>query len=307
MLQLHGSRPCETVIGRWFPIDRIGCIMTIERTFDAMPATQTGLTWIASYPKSGNTWIRFMACNLLFGRQRSASTLNSLAPDLHEVGRSILQAPVPALLKTHFRLSPQLPLLNHTVAAIYVVRHPMDVAMSNFFYAQRRDPTSGTSTAALDRYIDTFIECRGDPRWIQIGLGSWEENVRSWFDTPTKFAVLRLHYEDVVRSPAAACRAIASLLNQDRSEAELSQVVSDCSFERMREIERSDIAERRVGIFYKPYLQASIDAGHRFMRQGSVGDGARCLNAKQRARMQRAFEPLLTTLGYCAETAGTAT
>src|SRR5882757_11182682 len=43
------------------------------------------VVWIASYPKSGNTWLRFLICNLAFGPVESAAQLNQLAPDLHEL------------------------------------------------------------------------------------------------------------------------------------------------------------------------------------------------------------------------------
>jgi hypothetical protein len=82
------------------------------------------------------------------------------------------------------------------------------------------------------------------------------------------------------------------------TDEELRQAVLNSSFSRMREIERADIREKRVGIFYKPYLQASIDSGSRFMRRGVVGDGSARLTADQRMRLRAQFEPLLRDLGY---------
>jgi hypothetical protein len=102
----------------------------------------------------------------------------------------------------------------------------------------------------------------------------------------------------MVADPPNACRAIARLLRPDSSEADISQAVQNSSFERMREIERADIRDKRVGIFYKPYLQESIDSGNRFMRRGIVGDGSARLTADQRLRLRAAFAPLLRELGY---------
>src|SRR5271166_938951 len=95
---------------------------------------EQSIIWIASYPKSGNTWVRFLACNLLFGRQVSAAALNALVPDLHEMQAATDPAPR-GLLKTHFAYSPDLPCARYTAAAIYVVRNPADVLASNFFYS----------------------------------------------------------------------------------------------------------------------------------------------------------------------------
>jgi hypothetical protein len=264
-----------------------------------MTAAPKNIVWIASYPKSGNTWVRFMACNLLFGRQESAAALASLAPDIHELSAP---AGVPAgLLKTHFVFSPSLPYAERTAAAIYVVREPADVLTSNFFYAQRSVPGSVDSPAAFNEYFEQFVENRGDPRWTGLGMGSWENNVRSWLKKTHDFPVLTLRYEDLSADPESACRALAKVLRPNSTADEIQQAVLNSSYTRMREIERTDIRQKRVGIFYKPYLQTTIDSGARFMRRGVVGDGAARLTADQRARLQARFEPLLRELGYSKE------
>jgi len=252
------------------------------------------VTWIASYPKSGNTWVRFLTCNLLFGRQESAASLATLVPDVHETGAG--ERPTAPLLKTHFAFSPMLPHARQTAAAIYVVRHPADVLVSNYFYSQRSQGSGAGSPADFARYVDSFTEHRGDPRWIELGMGSWADNVRSWL--AADFPVVRLRYEDLVEDPATGCRAIARLVRPGSAPHEILSAVENSSFERMRQIERADIRARRVGIFYKPYLQPSFDAGIRFMRRGVVGDGRARLSAAQRDRLNAAFGTLLQDLGY---------
>jgi hypothetical protein len=256
------------------------------------------VVWIASYPKSGNTWVRFMACNLLFGRQESAASLNTLAPDVHELGGALDSSGPSGLLKTHFAFTPRLPFADRTAAAIYVVRDPADVLASNFFYSKRSERLAEASQSEFNEYVNLFLRHRGDPRWTLLGMGSWEDNVRSWLNTPVDFPVLRLRYEDMVDDPMSACKAIARLLRPESPRADLKQAVENSSFERMRDIERADVRNQRVGIFYKPYLKASIDAGNRFMRRGMVGDGSARLGAEQRAQLRSSFGPLLAELGY---------
>jgi hypothetical protein len=267
-----------------------------------MSSNPRNIIWIASYPKSGNTWVRFLACNLLHGRIQSAADLAALAPDIHDlIGAGQALAPSP-LMKTHFAFSADLPLADNTAAAIYVVRDPADVLASNYFYSKR---IAGPATAlgSFDDYANAFIRHRGDPRWLKLGMGSWEQNVRSWHEAASQFPILRLRYEDIVTDPMGACRALAQLLRPQSSESEIRQAVENASFEGMREIERADIRAQRVGIFYKPYLQASIDAGGRFMRRGVIGDGAARLSTEQRADLHSALGPLLRELGYSAERA----
>jgi hypothetical protein len=258
------------------------------------------IIWIASYPKSGNTWVRFMACNLLFGRQESANSVSALAPDIHETAPALLAGSHSGLVKTHFACAPGLPMLERTAGAIYIIRNPADVLVSNYFYSLRRTVGTSTNQPDFDRYFEQFVSKRGDPRWISLGMGSWEDNVRSWLRTRHPFPVAGIRYEDMSADPVKVCRMLAQLLRPTSSEEEIRQAVADSSFTRMREIEERDIRDRRVGIFYKPYLKSAIEAGSRFMRAGAVGDGARKLTPTQQAQLTRTFEPVLAELGYAA-------
>lgn len=256
------------------------------------------IIWIASYPKSGNTWVRFLASNLVFGPVSSAADLARLAPDLHELGAAPPPPGRPTLMKTHFPYSDALPLAAHTAGAIYVVRDPADVMLSNFHYARRSGAGLGADADALDRYLDAFIEHRGDPRWIERGMGSWEENVRSWLAAPRAFPVMRIRYEDLQSDAARVAAQLCRALGCVRTAEQIDRAVNGASFERLREIEEADIATGRVGIFYKPYLQPSIDAGLRFMRAGNSGDAAGRLSGDQWRRFITAFGALRGDMGY---------
>lgn len=264
-----------------------------------MSMVPRNIVWLASYPKSGNTWVRFMACNLLYGRQESASSVGALIPDIHELGPQAGHFSRAGLMKTHFMHSPSLPLAERTAAVIYILRRPEDVLVSNFHYAQRGSLIDG-SQRSFDQYVDAFIANRGVPRWRGLGMGSWEENVTSWLRLQAELPVVILKYEDLSRDAEGICRMLARLLRPISTPAEIRAAADNSSFQRMREIEDSDIRNRRVGIFYKPYLEDSIAAGRRFMRQGSVGSGTAQLTPDQRARLTAAFSPLLSQLGYAS-------
>jgi hypothetical protein len=256
------------------------------------------VVWIASYPKSGNTWLRFLACNLIFGPVDSAEALHRLAPDLHEA-RGVIEPPKHRLLlKTHFLYSTALPLASNTAAAVYVLRDPADVMLSNFHYAQRSGAAAGDKEAALVRYVDAFIAARGDPRWLELGMGTWEDNVRSWLGTKHDFPVLRIRYEDVLIDGVKAAGALCRFLGLAREPLDIEAAVARASFERMREIEEADIRAQRVGIFYKPYLQEPINSGLRFMRSGKIGEAARVLSQIQRQRFDSVFGSMRREFGY---------
>jgi hypothetical protein len=256
------------------------------------------IVWIASYPKSGNTWLRFLACNLVFGEVDSAATLSRLAPDLHEQDSRFEPPAQVLLMKTHFPYSSGLRFAGLTAAAIYVLRDPADVMLSNFHYGMRSGAMAGDAAVLFERYVDAFIEARGDPRWIKLGMGSWEDNVRSWLRPGQAFPMLRLRYEDLLTDGMTVAGHLCRCLGITRSAEQQRMALDAASFERMRKIEEADIRARRVGIFYKPYLQQPIDAGLRFMRSGGSGAGDRALSDGQRRRFNEAFGRMRQELGY---------
>lgn len=42
------------------------------------------IIWLGSYPKSGNTWMRFLLANLYFEPVESSAELSSMIPDIHD-------------------------------------------------------------------------------------------------------------------------------------------------------------------------------------------------------------------------------
>jgi hypothetical protein len=254
--------------------------------------------WIASYPKSGNTWLRFLTCNLVYGPVDSAAALNRLAPDIHELGAAPEPPRHAVFFKTHFLCSPTLPLGKHSAAAIYVVRDPADVMLSNYHYAMRRGAVSAADSDGLSGYVERYIASRGDPRWVELGIGSWHDNVSSWHPAGKDFPVLWVRYEDMIANANGVATALCKHLGLQRSAAEIASAVAGATFERMRAIEEADIAARRVGIFYKPHLQDSIGAGLRFMRSGRAGEARSRLTEEQWRRFNAAFGDLRKQLGY---------
>jgi aryl sulfotransferase len=253
--------------------------------------------WIASYPKSGNTWVRFLVCNLVFGPQDSAAALNRLAPDIHEVAGAPTAPQALTFLKTHFPRSDGMPLAAHTAGAVYVVRHPADVMLSNHHYAHRNGSAAGMS---VEQYLERYLAARGEPRWTQLGMGAWDDHVRSWLTMPHPFPLLVLRYEDLLADAMACARRLCAFFGLQRCEAELEAAVAGSSFERLRQIELADIAQRRIGIFYKPYLEPAIESGLRFMRAGQAGEACTVLSPAQRHRIETTFGSVMRELGYAA-------
>ena len=231
------------------------------------------ITWLASYPKSGNTWVRAFLANYMAGeaeplpldrlteyatgesgahlyrrhdpRDPAAYTIEDvqrLRPLVHRDLAAAASGPV--FVKTHnaVRLVRGLPLLTPAVTggAIYVLRDPRDVAVS---YGRH-----------LGRPIDWVISYMADPGASLADTGkvfeqpsSWSIHVASWTERPNK----RLHvmrYEDMAADPGAAFRAMLGFLGQDPKPERLALALDHSRFETLQAQEQAQgFAEKPVG------------------------------------------------------------
>lgn len=215
------------------------------------------LVWLASYPKSGSTWVRmFLQAYLGDGTvdinkvtgtgDAVVDHYEPLIPDKTELGPvdsiHLRQAVLfhlascgGVLLKTHccngFLQGVEMIPPALTKSAIYMVRDPRDVAVS---YADHM----GSS-------VDTAIEKMGQPNLMGFGdriteyLGTWSQHVESWI-SGSNFPVLAVRYEDMLTKPAVVFGNIARFItgNVDKEKLEMSIAAAD--FKNLRAQEEKD-------------------------------------------------------------------
>ena len=199
-----------------------------------------GVVWIASYPRSGNTWVRVFLhalLNVLDGREEF--DLNTLAefstwdiasqwyepllgkpPD--EVTKEAVAAVRPmaqrriadsvdglVFVKTHAALvkdrgTPTID-MTRTAGAVYVVRNPLDVAIS---YARHLSMPIARSVYILNT---PRFETDNFPKAVYEFYGSWSQHVTSWSRRHHP-AVRVVRYEDLLAEPLAAFTGLADHL-----------------------------------------------------------------------------------------------
>ena len=266
-----------------------------------MPRT----VWLASYPKSGNTWFRIFIANLL--RPGTAPLDINNLPVSTPIASSRshfdhLLGIASALLKPAeiARLRPaadrelscawQEPLLLRKVhdaytwrgdgrpmlgrgpefAAIYIMRDPWDVAasMTNHFDC--------SLDGAVDRMCDAnFTLARGHKglsNQLSQRLLSWEGHVLSWLDAPLSLHLMR--YEDMRSDPLPTFRRAVRFLDLPHDDAAIEAALDACRFERLQGQER----EQRFRETPRHMRQ--------FFRSGKVGEGRGTLGADQLARLE---------------------
>jgi hypothetical protein len=190
--------------------------------------------FIVSYPRSGNTWTRFLVGNLISQDEPiSFANIERRVPDIYQNSDQLLKRlPRPRVLKSHEYFDPRYG------RVIMIVRDPRDVAVSYYHYQVKvRRLTDGYP---MDDFVSSFVAC-------EIGrYGSWGENVGSWIGAREGTeGFLLLRYEDMLKEPVQELAKIAEFLSVDASREQLEQVVELNSADRMRRLEREQAASWR--------------------------------------------------------------
>ncbi|WP_434903341.1 sulfotransferase domain-containing protein [Bradyrhizobium sp. HKCCYLS20291] len=274
------------------------------------------ILWIASYPKSGNTWIRIFIHNLLreiseigaapqeinklhqqtwweFGAKQFEAVLGKPFTEAsHEElaqARPNAQAWMaqncsgPFLAKTHLCVGEDCgaPTINldATLAAVYVVRNPLDVAIS--FAHHSNEPIDET----IAKMATPNFTSPNRVQHIYETMGSWSQHVGGWIGIYSR-PVHIMRYEDMLAQPVRTFGVLARFLRLKPTEAQLNAAIEKSSF---AELQRQ---ENESGFREKP------PAAERFFREGTSGQWAKVLSPGQIQEIVRAHAPMMQRFGY---------
>lgn len=240
-------------------------------------------TFITSYPKSGNTWLRFLLGALLLRRAGSGEVdfhnLDRLIPDIYRHRERELRAlPGPRFLKSHDPYDPRVR------RAVYMVRDPRSVATSYYFYLQRERRLSPDEPVAA--YLPRFLRGELDP------YGTWDAHVEGWLaaerDNP---GVVVLGYEEMRVDPLPGARRAAQALGLPDDETSLAAAVEASSFERMQRLDRGRTSTADPGLKGK-------NLEILFVRKGKPDEWREHLDRGCLDQLQDAFGGTMERLGY---------
>ena len=236
--------------------------------------------FLTSYPRSGNTWTRFLVGNFV-NPNEPVTFLNveRLVPDMYKTADwSLRRLPRPRVLKSHECFDARYR------RVIYIVRDPRDVAISNYHWEMKlRSIPDGCP-------IEEFV-----PLWMDGNfwrrIGSWADHVNSWLATRQgheKFLLMR--YEDLQADQLRELGRVAQFMGLEPDSTRINQAIERSSAANMRKMEETQ-GKKWVATFH-------TRSDKPFVRKASSGGWRAILPENTVAYMESHWGPLMKQLGY---------
>lgn len=274
-----------------------------------------GIVWLASYPKSGNTWFRTFISNLLYEKSEDISInqlktdgifssrhimdgltgveTSNLTPDEIDLLRStaynhLAQTATKKLfIKVHDAytyLEDGAPLMGTVNSkALYIMRNPLDVAVS-FANHVSKD---------LNRMIkvmgdEEFAFCNNKnmlPNQLRQKLLTWSLHVESWAQA-AEIPIFLVKYEDMKLEPVKTFTAAVRFIGLECTDEQIARAIELSDFDKLK------AEEEQKGFKERPYKTTS------FFRAGTVGDWRNHLSNEQRDQLVNDHEATMRKFGY---------
>ena len=266
--------------------------------------------FLVSFPKSGNTWTRFLIGNLIHPEEPvTFANVDQIVPDVYGTARNDMRkVRPPRVFKSHEAFEPRYRRI------IYVVRDPRDVAVSSYHFARKGRHIN--DSLSLETYISTQFLKRGHT------FGSWGEHVGSWLANPLNISqlvhltyvsgrtfastdlarthslgtrergreFLLLRYEDFLEKPEQELSKAAEFLGLHASPGALARSVELSAADKMKKLERmqSDL--------WGTTKQGRKDIN--FVREAKSEQWKKSLSAASVAEIESKWGHLMDLLGY---------
>lgn len=280
-------------------------------------AVSKNLVWIASYPKSGNTWFRaFLSAYL---NESSELQLNSLTADalfssreifdlLSDIDSSYLYEEevkdlIPDVYTAFSEESEKLlfikvhdaytlnrngvPIIPGEVsqAVIYIIRNPLDIVSS---FAHHMGSSTDHAIRTMNRSNATLASQKGELNTnsqLRQLLLNWSEHVSSW-TTQSEIPVLVLRYEDMLQNARRVFTSAIEYLGLPLNASKIEYAIGETAFSKLKEKEQAH------GFIEK------LPASSSFFRSGTKENWKHELTQAEVQKMIQVHAPMMQQYGY---------
>ena len=276
------------------------------------------IIWLASYPKSGNTWLRSIISSLIFSGngkfnfdliknipqfpvEKDFKEFTDNFKDIHEIKKYWILAQDKInldrkikFLKTHhinckieeFYFTNK----SNTCATIYIVRDPRSLvsSISNHFDKSINEAKQFIMTPRL----------LGGNKDIKSGhvitlLGDWGEHYKFWKQNSENFLLIK--YEDLLKNVDKELEKIITFLKKytifEASEKKKQNIIKTTNFNSLKKMEED-------GFFKENVFKKSLDKRINFFHQGPENRWENVLDNRIREEIEKKFKDEMKELGY---------
>ena len=234
--------------------------------------------FLISYPKSGNTWMRFLLANILTDKKVNLVNLGKFIPDIYRDKRDDMDIEIePKIFKTHSHFRAKY----SKNKIIYLLRDPKDVAVSYYFYYKKTRKVE----ISFDDYLKKFLNSEIDT------FGNWAENVGSWLgakEGDNNFLVVR--YEDMLVDLKKQLFRVLDFLDLEITDKKIEESIEKSDFKKLQADEIKN--NSKIEEFKK--TNKSVP----FFRSGTKGNWKEYFNESNLDLLYKKFGVIAKKYGY---------
>jgi len=264
------------------------------------------ILWLASYPKSGNTWLRLLLTDYFFANKLS------VFENIEKISRFPRSSQFEGICEIKYRsldiykyfilaqdrinLNNKLNILKthsangkvnsfdftnnqNTAGFIYIVRDPRSVTISNAYHLDNDidDAIKSITNEKMVNYYEALADFKS----------SWKIHYLSWINSPYPRVIVK--YEDLHQNTSSTFKKILQFIDKftdiDIDQNKINRSIKKCDFKNLQ------IQENKFG--FKERIGKS-----NFFRKGLVDEWKSVLTNNQIIEIESNFKKEMKELGY---------
>jgi len=278
--------------------------------------SKKNIIWLASYPKSGNTWFRVFITNLLYEKEDPAN-INDLAETSISSSRKIFDeytglASSDLTFEEIDRLRPDVYRMQSeeseellfkkahdkyyyvdkkqalfpgeiSKGAIYFIRNPLDVLVSFAYHSAK--PVSKMIPSLSNKnyaFCDSNKKLSNQLRQI---LGSWSDHVKSWTEQK-EIPVHVMRYEDMIQDTFKNFKKAVEFIGIKKTDEQIQLALQKSDFSVLSNQEKED------------GFKEKMIKSQKFFRKGQIGDWRNHLSEQKAAEIVNNHTDMMLKFGY---------